>query len=59
MGIAEVDTAVATETNPYPFDAQDSPGEVSNMSYVVTAQQVGASGNGTVIYAAGTVTIGP
>lgn len=59
IGTAEIDSVTAATTEPFPFDAFDTPGDVANQQYVVTAQQVAATGNGTVIYGAAQVSLGP
>lgn len=59
IGTAEVDSVTAATTEPFPFDAFDTPGEVAGQQYVVTAQQVAATGNGTAIYGAAQISLGP
>lgn len=59
VGVAEVDTAIAAETDPFPFDALDVPGEVAGLAYVVTVQQASATANGSVTYCAGQISLGP
>lgn len=59
VGLAEVDTAVAAETDPFPFDALDVPGEVAGQAYVVTVQQASATANGSVTFCAGQISLGP
>lgn len=59
VGVAEVDTAIPAETDGFPFDALDIPGEVAGQAYVVTVQQASATGNGSVTTCAGQISLGP
>ena len=59
VGLAEIDTAVPAETDPFPFDALDVPGEVAALAYVVTVQQASATANGSVTFCAGQISLGP
>lgn len=44
-------TAVAGSTDEYGVYAEDAPGDVTGFTYVLTAQQAGADGNGATVYA--------
>lgn len=52
IGEAETDTTTAGNLIAIAIQVRDTPGEVSNQSYVITVQQTGASGNGTISNAA-------
>lgn len=52
-------TVAAGNTVPLPWQVVDTPGEVAGQAYVVTVQQTAATGNGTVLNAAGSITVGP
>lgn len=51
-------TVAAGNTLGVPFAAVDVPGEVAGQSYVLTVQQTAATGNGTILAAAGLAVIG-
>lgn len=51
IGEAEIATVAAATTVIGMIAAGDSPGEVAGQSYVLTAQQVAATGNGTSTFA--------
>jgi hypothetical protein len=59
VGEAEPDTIAAAvgSTEPYDYQVMDSPGEIQGATYVLTAQQVAATGNGTVIHANAQATV--
>lgn len=48
VGTANLNTLAAGSTFTLSVEADDSPGESAGATYVVTAQQTGASANGTV-----------
>lgn len=50
-------TVAAGNTVPVAHDAQDTPADSAALSYVLTIQQTGASGNGTCLQAAGTALV--
>lgn len=51
VGIAVAEGAVAGATDDLEVTVQDQPGEVAGQSYVLTAQQTGATGNGSSLQA--------
>ncbi len=49
VGEAASITAAASTTYETPYEVEDAPGEVAGQQYVVTVQQVGATGNGSLV----------
>lgn len=51
IGTADTDTIIgaAGSTDPYVIEETDNIGEVNNLTYVLTVQQTGATGNGTAV----------
>lgn len=51
VGTADTDTIIgaAGSTDPYAIQEIDTPGDVNNLSYVLTVQQTGATGAGTAV----------
>lgn len=58
VGTAELDTVAAAVNQPVPFQFVDSPGAVAGQVYTITYQATAATGNATIVSAAGGVTIG-
>lgn len=58
VGTAQAPNAAASTTIPYSFDFLDTPGELANQSYVVTATQTAATGNGNAVNSVVSATVG-
>jgi hypothetical protein len=58
VGQVELDTVAAAVSQPVPFQFVDAPGAVAGQVYSITYQATAATGNATIVSAAGEVTIG-